>query len=75
MEGDSMSGDALHNISITYAEFSDSYSAEEIDECFVTNDKLETNLVSNQGWCKPFFCVFYFYAWNFFSFKKLHIMT
>jgi hypothetical protein len=80
MEGDSMSGDALHNISITYAEFSDSYSAEDIAEGFVTKSDSETNLASIQGlrdFSSIFFLVFSIslcFA-PIFTSKRLHILT
>ncbi|KAM0879114.1 hypothetical protein ACQ4PT_034441 [Festuca glaucescens] len=48
MEGGSKFGDALRNIAISYAELSDSYSAEEIVEGFVTKNMSETYVVSNQ---------------------------
>jgi hypothetical protein len=48
-EGVNLFDDALRKIAICYAEFSDSYSAEDIAEGFVTKSDSETNLASIQG--------------------------
>jgi hypothetical protein len=62
-EGVNLFDDALRKIAISYAEFSDSYSAEDIAEGFVTKSDSETNLASIQGlrdfssiffWCFPY---------------------
>jgi hypothetical protein len=76
-EGVNLFDDALRKIAICYAEFSDSYSAEDIAEGFVTKSDSETNLASIQGlrdFLKYLFLVFpYLYALHLSLHQKVYI--